>query len=101
MSESEYFYGTKHNERMERLYKEAEMELLNTKRREQETLKSIQETLKSIQAENARLKELNKEMVATLYRIIDLSWYGEPSWSDGYVRECCTDMIAKAGGEGE
>ena len=54
-----------------------------------------------LKAENTRLKELNKEMVAAFYRIIDLSQYGKPGDGGDHVREYCTAMIAKAGGEGE
>ena len=46
--------------------------------------------------ELTRLKELNREMVEAFHRIIELSWYGETCWSDGYIRESCTKAIAKA-----
>ena len=53
------------------------------------------------EAENARLKELNREMVEAFHRIYDLSWNGAKCWCDAPIRKVCTEMLAKAEVQGE
>jgi len=64
-------------------------------------LATYYDDIKKLEAENARLKELNREMVEAFHRIYDLSWNGAKCWCDAPIRKVCTEMLAKAEVQGE